>query len=145
MSHSAFVGIWHLVAANFFTADGTLRRLYGDDPLGFIEYDAHGRMSVQIMVRRRPARPQASDAEIALADYQAILRGYIAYFGTYDVDENSHTITHHIQGSLVPEWVDTDLKREYEFNANRLTLRFAPTRLRGEMLRGELIWEKVND
>jgi hypothetical protein len=48
--------------------------------------------------------------------------GFIAYFGTFDVDESTQTVIHHVQACLVPSWVGTDLKRTYRFNASRLVL-----------------------
>src|SRR5690349_4976824 len=126
-----FWGTWNLAAANFFTAAGELVPLYGADPLGYIRYDAQGRMSVQIMERNRPRLPMHDEMQDPLEAYTAIVRGYIAYFGTFDVDEAKGTIAHHVKGSLVPEWVGTDLIRAYEFSGNRLYLRFPPTRLRG--------------
>ncbi len=138
-----FFGVWSLVAVNFYKSDGTLVKLYGDDPRGLFIYTEHGTMSVQIMKRDRPSLPKGRNAEHALDEYHAILRGYIAYFGTYQVDENARTVIHHVRGSLIPNWVDTDLVREYEFSGNRLYLRTPPAPLRGETMRGELIWERM--
>jgi hypothetical protein len=33
------------------------------------------------------------------------------YFGTFDIDEATRTVIHHVQASLVPSYVGTDLKR----------------------------------
>lgn len=145
MSRESFVGTWRLVAANFYKADGTLVKLYGDEPKGIFVYDDGGRMCVQIMEPERPLLPPGHLAEHASDDYQRILIGYIAYFGTYDVDEAARTVTHHVQGSLIPNWVGTDLVRGYEFSGTRLTLRTSASRLRGELMRGELIWERMYD
>lgn len=137
-----FFGVWRLVAANFYKPDGTLVKLYGDDPRGLFVYAENGTMSVQIMKQNRPAIPRGQHAAHALENYHDILVGYIAYFGTYSVDENARTVTHHVQASLIPNWVGSDLVREYEFSGNRMTLRTLPASLRGEIMRGELIWEK---
>lgn len=145
LNQNSFIGTWRLVAANFYKRDGTLVQLYGADPLGYIRYDEQGRMSVQIMQRNRPILPKIKDVEKAFDAYKAILRGYVAYFGTYSVDEIARTMTHHIQASLVPEWVGTDLVRTYEFSGNRLILRTPPAQLRGEMMHGELIWERFSN
>jgi hypothetical protein len=64
----------------------------------------------------------------------------MAYFGTFDVDESTQTVIHHVQACLVPSWVATDLKRTYRFNANRLVLTAATTT--GVL---ELIWERERD
>lgn len=140
-----FIGLWQLIDVNFYRVNNEIVKLYGQAPRGMIMYDAHGRMAVQIMQRDRPALPKSRTAENALGDYATILRGYIAYFGTYDVDETARTVTHHLQGSLFPDWVGTDLVRQYEFsNDNQmLILTTAPSALRGETLRGEIIWQRA--
>ena len=140
-----FIGTWNLVAVNFYKQDGTIVKLYGDSPRGLFVYGADGVMSVQIMKEHRPPIPRGQQVEHALEDYHDILIGYIAYFGTYTVDETARTVTHHVRGSLIPNWVDTDLVREYEFSGNRLYLRTPPASLRGETMRGELIWERSSN
>lgn len=140
-----FHGIWHLLDVNFYNVNNEIVKLYGQAPRGMIMYDARGYMAVQIMQRDRPPLPKSRTAQNALDDYVKILRGYIAYFGTYDVDETARTVTHHLQGSLFPDWVGTDLLRHYEFlnDDRKLILTTAPSALRGETLRGELIWQRA--
>jgi hypothetical protein len=56
-------------------------------------------------------------------DMRAILTGFIAYFGTFEVDESARTVIHHVQACLIPSWVGTDLRRTYEFpSATQLIL-----------------------
>ena len=47
-------------------------------------------MSVQLMY--------PGSAETLSNDY--VLKGYEASFGSFDVDEATHTVTHHVQGFL---------------------------------------------
>ena len=53
--------------------------------------------------------------------------GYEASFGSYDVDEATHTLTHHVQGSNTRDLlVGKDLPRKYEFTTDgRLIIRSA--------------------
>ncbi len=45
--------------------------------------------------------------------------GYEASFGSYDVDEATHTLTHHVQGSITRDLlVGKDLPRVYQFSAD---------------------------
>jgi hypothetical protein len=140
-----FIGTWRLVAVHFYNAQNEIVKLYGQEPRGMLMYDAQGHMNGQVMQRERPSLPKRRDAENARDEYHAILRGYIAYFGTFNVDEHARTITHHVQGSLIPDWVGTDQVRLYEFcnNGQQLILRTPPSSLRGDVLRGELIWERI--
>jgi hypothetical protein len=67
------------------------------------------------------------------------VNGFIAYFGSFDVDESAPTVIHHVQACLVPSWVGTDLKRSYRFDANRLVLMAATTAVL------EVVWEREPD
>jgi hypothetical protein len=91
----------------------------GANPKGMIYYGPHGEMAVQIAPdvkrRRAGAAMTAEEAQIAVKDY-------IAYFGTYTVDERAGTVTHHRLDSLQPG-DNGDLVRRYEFDGDRLVLR----------------------
>jgi hypothetical protein len=68
------------------------------------------------------------EAKTALTDY-------IAYFGTYTIDQQAGTVTHHRQDSIQPG--DTgDLVRRYEFTGDRLVLRGLNSTL-------EVSWERI--
>jgi hypothetical protein len=48
-----------------------------------------------------------------------VLNGYEASFGSYEVDEATHTVTHHVQGANTRGLlVGKDLPRRFEFTAN---------------------------
>lgn len=137
-----FVGVWKLISFERKSSDGKVEFPYGEKPVGRITYDKAGRMSAQLMrPGRRSSVPSgvsmiggnASDAEIREA-----VGGFIAYYGTFDVDEATHTVIHHVQACLVPSWVGTDLKRSYRFTGgNRLVLTAVTTA--GAL---ELVWER---
>ena len=104
----------------------------GANPKGMIYYGPHGEMSVQVapdVKRERAGAAMTPDeAKIALTDY-------IAYFGTYTIDEQAGTVTHHRQDSIQPG--DTgDLVRRYEFAGDRLVLRGLNSTL-------EVTWERI--
>jgi hypothetical protein len=68
-------------------------------------YTADGHMSVQLMYPRSAG---------ALSN-QYVRDGYEASFGSYEVDEATHTLTHHVQGSITRELlVGQDLPRLYQ-------------------------------
>ena len=136
-----FPGVWRLISCERKSADGRLDYPYGEKPVGRITYDKAGRMSAQLMrpVRRSTMPPGVSMIAGAASgeELREAVSGFIAYFGTFDVDESTQTVIHHVQACLVPSWVGTDLKRTYRFNANRLVLTAATTT--GVL---ELIWER---
>ena len=100
-------------------------------------------MSAQLM---RPGRRSTIASGVSLIagnanceEIREAVNGFIAYFGTFDVDESAQTVIHHVQACLVPSWVGTDLKRTYRFNASRLALTAVTTSALN------LIWERELD
>jgi hypothetical protein len=144
--HDRFVGVWKLVSSE--SKDkirGKVQYPYGTKPVGRITYDAAGRMSAQLMHpgRRRvggsPTRGSAAFfRDASTDDMREILTGFSSYFGTFDIDESSRTVIHHVQAHLVPGWVGTDIRRSYEFSGNdRLIL----TALFDQSV-NRLVWER---
>jgi Lipocalin-like domain len=152
-------GAWRYLGSN---TDGKPTPGRGANPKGIIYYDPSGSMVVQVAPdkerakagARRRARFRASVRRayykvVALAarfarqrdsaptpdEAQAALAGYIAYFGTYTVDEKAATVTHHRHASVQPGDV-ADLVRGYEFAGDRLILRPPGTTY-------EVVWERI--
>ena len=95
----------------------------GDRPPGRLYYDASGVMMLQMM---RPGRTAAIATPTDPRDSTnpRVILGYDAYFGTYAVDENAGTITHHVEGSLFPEDLGKDFVRGFTLEGDTLTLKF---------------------
>lgn len=111
-----FVGTWKLVSI-----ESTEAIPYGAHPVGIISYDFTGNMAVQIMPDRE--RPKWKQGESPTPEQaKETLMGYVAYFGTYTVDEKARTVSHHRKGSLTAAGVGVDLVRKYELVGERLIL-----------------------
>ncbi len=139
-----FLGVWTLISCERKSADGRIDYPYGEKPVGRITYDKAGRMSAQLM---RPGRRSTVPPGVSLIvggaspeELREAVTGFIAYFGTFDVDESTQTVIHHVQSCLVPSWVGNDLKRTYRFNANRMTL---TAKSAGSVT--ALVWERERD
>ena len=66
-------------------------------------------MSVQLMY------PESANT----LSNEYVLNGYEASFGSFDVDETAHTVTHHVQGSNTRTLlVGKDLPRKFEFTVD---------------------------
>jgi hypothetical protein len=120
------VGTWRLVEFADLDKDGKWERRFGEHPLGYFVYDATGHVHIQIMkVPVLAVFPEAKlsegtppSAEHALAAYAA----YVAYFGTYTVDATQHVVTHHVEGSLAPDFTGTDQPRPFRLEGDRLEI-----------------------
>jgi Lipocalin-like domain len=131
------IGTWRLVSVeNRESPDKPWEKWFGENPRGYIMYDATGHMAVQIEKMPPPSKFAAGDdknptAEEVLGAYL----GYVAYFGTYTVDEKAGAVTHHVEGSLRPSYMGTDQVRPATFEGNRLVLSDGKT--------FRVVWERV--
>ena len=138
------VGAWRLVSFAESDASGRTRLYWDDKASGLIIYTADGLMTAQLYDARRPrlgVRWELADADAARVAYV----GLISYFGTYAVDEASSTITHTVQGAMVPDWIGTKLIRGYRFlSPDRMELRVLTDAGGQRAARGSvLVWERV--
>lgn len=127
-------GTWRLVCYEAQRADSDVTYPMGRDCRGYIAYQPDGRMWVQVQ-RMTPARPPFATGDIADApdrEYAEAARGYFAYCGTWSADEDASAVTHHIELSLVPNWVGDAQRRTVRWVGERLELSGAPTLIGGE-------------
>ena len=109
------IGAWHLEQID--SPEPSSKPSDIPQPKGMLIYTRDGHMSVQLMY------PKSANAE----SNQYVLDGYEASFGSYDVDESKHMLTHHVQGSNTRDLlVGKDLSRVYELTADgKLVIRSA--------------------
>ena len=75
-------------------------------PVGMLIYTRDGHISVQLMY------PRSASAQ----SNEYVHDGYEASFGSYDVEESTHTLTHHVQASNTRDLlVGKNLPRSYQF------------------------------
>ncbi len=120
---SQLVGTWKVVRYENYDPQGNLTRPYGEHPAGYFVYDPTGHLSVQIMTT--PAtKPFASgdDLKGTDAELRANHNNYVAYFGTYRVDEEKHVVTHVVEGSLMPSYTGTDQPRPFRLDGDVLII-----------------------
>lgn len=115
---------------------------WGQNPSGYLQYDASGFVSVQIV---RDPRSAGQSRVLTASERSDAFDSYYAYYGRFDVDEKNGTVTHHIQGSLRPYEVGSDLKRFFRLSGDRLELSTNPQQLEaGEARVYRLIWERAH-
>lgn len=137
MEAADLVGSFELVSWG--RADGV--EPFGGGVVGALHYGSDGTMGAHLMKTGRaaigfPPRelrrarsvlmkpwtiPFHLDVLKALGRYINASANYVAYSGTYEV-RGGHVI-HHVELSLIPDWVGTDLAREFSFDRGLLTLK----------------------
>lgn len=143
MGKNKFVGAWKLISFEFRGSDGAVRYPIGQNPAGMIMYDAKGNMSGHVMRRDRPAFASEDPLQGSAEEVRAAFEGYMAYCGTYDVDDEKGTIVHILDSSLFPNWVGTRQTRFFEFSENRLRLTTPPLTLGGHQQIVHALWERL--
>ena len=132
------VGNWTLLSYITENPDGSRGRPYGD-AVGRLSYDEHGHMAGQVM---RPGRSDVAPGEWGAQQVRSAYAGYIAYFGTYEVNEAEDTVVHHVQGALNPGWVGGDQVRRMRFDGDLLVLSTDVVKA-GALVKHSLTWKKL--
>lgn len=110
-ARAKLTGAWRLVSMEEPGADGKLNRV--TDRKGMLIYTRDGHMSVQLMLPK-------SESGVS-NDY--VQNGYEASFGSYEVNEEAHTVTHHVEGSVTRGLVGKDLPRVFQFSDGHLIVK----------------------
>ena len=119
---SRLLGTWQVLELVDTDPDGKIHYPYGKQPKGYIVYDRTGRLHVQVM-RTPPTRPfAAGDQAGTEAEVRAAYDGYVAYFGTYEVDEVHGQVIHRVEGSLMPSYTGTDQPRPIKVVGDELVI-----------------------
>lgn len=132
------IGNWTLVSYDAIAPDGTRSLPFGE-AVGRLSYDEHGHMAGQVM---RPGRAPVNLGEGSAQQVRAAYIGYIAYFGTYEVNAAGDTVTHHVRGALNPAWVGGTQVRRLRFHGELLELQ-ADVPKGGQTIRHVLTWRKL--
>jgi len=137
---------WH-VAARLLSQPGSTgqqRPVWGEHPTGLIIYTSDGHVSAQLYDPHRPRLGEIANAT-PFSGAQAQYGGLYTYFGTFSVDGNAHTVSHHVEGAMAPDWVGSTLVRAYRFlGPDRLELRVVTDAAGRTVENGSiLVWERV--
>ena len=133
-----FIGAWSLVSYQAIAPGGSIDHPFGENPVGQIAYTAEGRMSACLMRRGRSRFASNLRLDATPAERESAYRDFTAYFGSFRVDEAAGIVTHHVEGATFPNWIGTDLVRQFRFGDGTLTLSL--TRPDGTV--HELVWQK---
>lgn len=127
MNAMDLAGTWKLIDAADVRPNGDRNPAYGPQPAGILMYDGKGNVSAQIQFDGKVDNGQT----------------YLAYYGTYKVDEEGGTVTHQVIASTVAGYRGTAQLLFVTQQGNRLTLGLLPLMVNGEMRLRTLTWERI--
>src|SRR5260221_11603856 len=99
-SRVSIVGAWKLLAFEGRQDNGEVTRPFGDRPQGSVIYTPAGRFAVQLLRAGRPRFAAPDQMKGAAAEIEAAFKGYIAYYGSYELDLAGSFVVHRVEGSL---------------------------------------------
>lgn len=111
-------GAWTLVSATV-THDGKTRDIFGPHPSGTMIFDLHGRFTQVIIAADLPKFVSKSRESGTAEENKAVVRGSIAYFGTYKVSSGG-IVDLHIENSTFPNMTGSDQKRSIKITGDEL-------------------------
>ncbi|MEJ2543622.1 MAG: lipocalin-like domain-containing protein [Calditrichaceae bacterium] len=140
------IGTWKFISLVGRNSEGEIFHPYGKDLYGRLMYDSNGNMSVFLM---RPNRPKFAADDIYKGtpeEIKSAFENFDAYCGSYTIDKDKGTVTHHIEGSRFPNWEGSDQTRYYTFSNDTLSLS-AKIRAQGKdwELKAILVKQKTTD
>ncbi len=144
MGKKQFVGTWKLISFEFRRSDGTVSYPIGQNPAGMIMYDVKGHMSGHVMRRDRTSFVSEDSLQGSAEEMRNAFEGYMAYCGTYAVNEQKSTVEHILECSLFPNWVGTIQTRFFEFSENQLLLTTPPLMFGGQQQVVHALWKRMD-
>ena len=139
----ALQGTWKLLSyVGEDVSSGAKSDVMGSHPSGYVNYGADGHMILMIVGsdRKKPAGPTATPEEA-----EALIKSMLAYAGTYTIDSNAKTVTHHIEISWDQTRAGQDHVRKFKVEGDRLTLVTEPSSdpVSGKRTVRTVTWERV--
>ncbi len=116
----------------------------GQSPKGLLMYGADGFMSVQISSSERSQyasddRYLANEKEI-----QEQVKGFIAFAGSYKIDNNNAIVQYSITTSSFPNWEGQFQERKIDFEGDILYLKSVePILSDGIMVNSYMTWQRI--
>jgi hypothetical protein len=142
------IGAWRLQSIQLIGPKGaTTDPFYNEGSTGILIYDPSGWMSVQIEGQHRasvevPAsRPPGGTAQDA-QHKAAALDTYYAYFATWEFDEATSTVTHHIVSSLFPSEAGVSYSQAVDLEGQYLTFTTRRESAAGPVVQKK-IWRRI--
>ena len=118
------VGAWRLTEYSIEDKKNAGERYYplGKDAAGVIMYTPDGYMSAQLMASDRPVYANGHIHSGTIDEMAKAAKGYMAYSGRFDLNEETNTLTHHMEVSMNPTWLGQAQERYYKLEDDTLTI-----------------------
>jgi len=119
---NSLVGTWRLIEySDFDTVADQWKHPYGDHPRGYFTYTNSGIVNINGSAEIPLVIPPDSEYLKPLT-LGALLDNAWGYFGTYTIDSLNSTVTHHVKGGTVINYIGTDQHRQFILRGDTLLI-----------------------
>ena len=144
ISRDAIVGSWRLLSAVQHFDDGTKVAEFGPNACGYLIYTAEGTVSAVLGASDRPALAALDPQDATPDEYASSARTFVAYAGTYLLDEESGEVSHNIELSLYPNWQGQSQLRVLQLDGDTVNIVASPRIASdGRAFHSQLRWRRV--
>ncbi|MCU1407368.1 MAG: lipocalin-like domain protein [Glaciihabitans sp.] len=145
ITHDAIVGSWRLLSAVQHFDDGTKAAEFGPNASGYLCYTAEGTVSAVLGASDRPQIAALDPQDATPAEYASSARAFVAYAGTYVVNDETSEVIHNIEISLYPNWQAHSQLRVVKMDGDTVTIVASPrVTATGRAFHSELRWRRVS-
>lgn len=137
------IGVWSLLSREDYTSDGRqlIDPALGERPLGILTY-APTHFAAQFMKRDRTEIADMAVGQQGKNNTGAV-GGYDAYFGTYQVNDESGEVLHRLEGALTADNVGLEVSRKLQVDGDHLVIQLDTTSTAGEPISRTLTWRRI--
>jgi hypothetical protein len=140
---ASFIGVWKLESFTETTRDGSSVRPMGEHPQGYLLYTSEGIVSAQLS---RPTSDQSPRSLEELSGSDGSHRdpaAYIGYCGSFAVNPALQEVVHIPTIAQDQRLIGTALHRQFQFDADRLTLKTSTVEAGGRIFEVTLVWQRL--
>ena len=117
------VATWKLIEfTDLDTLTGKWIYRYGKNPRGYFTYTKSGVVNINISTDSPLKISEEASKKYSINLYDYIRTNSFGYFGTYTVDLEKSTVTHHVTGGTIPWYTDTDQPRPFYLKNDTLII-----------------------
>ncbi len=138
-SAKELVGTWQLVSNVVSKADGTKTDQFGPNPHGILYFESNDHYVLSIMRDGLPKIAGKGREAATPEENQAIVRGSISHFGTYEVEDGK--IVFHVAYATFANWNGTTSKRPFKINGDEMQF-FVPSASAGAGSSSVVSWKR---
>jgi len=144
ISRDAIVGSWRLLSAVQHFDDGTKVAEFGPNACGYLFYTAEGTVSAVLGASDRPVVAALDPQNATPDEYASSARTFVAYAGTYLLDQETGEVRHNIELSLYPNWQGQSQLRILQLDGDTVNIVASPRiAADGRAFHSELRWRRV--